>query len=125
MPYYSWMVDADISEIFSNFPMDKKIHSVAGIAVTQLQEYMPHLPKSLEPGNRQESHLPWEHLLMGMKPSPDNAVRYFYWAEELARGNPKDMTNPFHYSEVILNLPGMESYDPTSPHVFKWDSMID
>ena len=46
--------------------------------------------------------------------------------EELTRGNPKDTTNPFHYSEVILNLSGgMKSYDPTSPYLFKWNSMVD
>ena len=116
------MADANMGEIFPNFPMDKKVHSVSGIDVTQLQEYMPNLPKSVVPGNRQKIHLRWERLFMGMKPSPYNAVRYFCWLEELARGIPKDTTNPFHYSEVILKLPGM--YDPTSPHVFKWNSMV-
>ena len=124
MPY-SWMADADMGEMFPNFPMDKKIHSVSGIDVTQLQEYMPNLPKPEVSGSRNKIHLRWERLFMGMKPSPYNAVRYFYWAEELARGNPEDSTNPFHYSEVTLNLPGMESYDPTSPHVFKWNSSVE
>ena len=83
MPY-SWMADANMGEIFSNFPMDKKIYSVSGINVTQLQEYMPNLPKSGVTGNCQKIHLRWERLFMGMRPSPYNAVRYFYWTKELA-----------------------------------------
>jgi hypothetical protein len=63
--------------------------------------------------------LRWERLFMGMKPSPYNAVRYFYRAEELARGNPRDLNNPLHFSKVRLNLPGMETFDPTMPHVYK------
>jgi hypothetical protein len=57
---------------------------------------------------------------MGMKP-PYNAVRYFYWAEELARGNRKDPKNPLHYTEVVMNLPGTKTYDPTKPNIYKWN----
>ena len=107
------MADADMGKMFPNFRIDKKIPSSTGIDVTQLQEYMPGLPDSLESGKRQRTRLRWKVLLMGMKPSSYNAARYFYWAEELARGNPKDdTTNPFHYSEVILNLPRDEIIRP-------------
>ena len=121
--YYSWMADGDMGEMFLNFPMDKKIRSRSGIDVTQLKEHMKDLnPSKRDP--RERVLLRWERLFMGMKPSPYNAVRYFYWAEELARGNPKAASNPLHYSRVILNLPGMKSYDPTMPHVYKWNDMM-
>jgi hypothetical protein len=60
---------------------------------------------------------------MGMKPSPYNAVRHYYWGEEFARGNPTTLGNPFGYDKVILNLPGMESYDPTLPKLLRWNSL--
>ena len=78
---YSWMADAGMGEMFPNFPMDKKIHSVAGIDVTQLKEYMPGLLKSLKPRKCHRFHLHWEPMFMGMKPSSYNEVRYFYWVE--------------------------------------------
>jgi hypothetical protein len=60
---------------------------------------------------------------MESKPSPYNAVRFYYWGEEFAMGNLRDLKNPFGYDQVILNLPGMESYDPTKPKVIKWNSV--
>jgi hypothetical protein len=124
--YYSWMADGDMGEMFLNFPMDQKIRSRSGIDVTQMAaSHMPSLPKSSQDkatGSQGRVLLRWERLFMGMKPSPYNSVRYFYWGEELARGNSTDCKNPFGYSHVVLNLPGLKSFDPTKPHVYKWNS---
>jgi hypothetical protein len=59
---------------------------------------------------------------MGMRPSPYNAVRHYYWAEEFARGDPAKDGNPLAFDQVILNLPGMVLYDPALPKVMKWHS---
>ena len=60
---------------------------------------------------------------MGMKPSPYNAVHFYYWGEEFAMGNLREfLSNPFGYDKVILNLPGMDSYDTTKPKLMKWNS---
>jgi hypothetical protein len=61
---------------------------------------------------------------MGFRPSPFYAVRFYYWAEEVAWGNPKKISNPLRWNEVILNLPGNPTYDPTLPRVMKWDKVI-
>lgn len=58
---------------------------------------------------------------MGMKLSPFWAARYYYIMEEFIIGNPTDKTNAFRWDEVILNLPGSESFNPTLPFVIKWD----
>ena len=60
---------------------------------------------------------------MGMRPSPYNAVRQYYWGEEFARGNPSDKSNPMGYDRIRLNLPGMPEYDPAFPKVMKWQDM--
>jgi hypothetical protein len=108
-----------MGEMFLNFPMDKKRRSRSGIDVTQMAaSHMPSLPKSRKAKiNVKEERvlLRWERLFMGMKPSPCNSVRCFCWGEELVRGNPKDPKNPFGYSQVVLNLPGLKSFDPTNP----------
>ena len=59
---------------------------------------------------------------MGMKPSPYNAVRFYYWGEEFSRGNLRDLTNPFGYDSILLNLPGMSTYDATKPKLLKMNS---
>ena len=61
---------------------------------------------------------------MGMKPSPYIAVRFYYWGEEFAVGNLRDVSNnPFAFDKVTLNLPGMNSYDATKPKIMKWNSL--
>ena len=40
-------------------------------------------------------------------------------AKFIACGDCKDKGNPFHWEEIILNLPGSWNYDPTLPWVFK------
>ena len=61
---------------------------------------------------------------MGMRPSPFNAVRYYYWGEEFARGDPALECNPMGYDAVRLNLPGMDQYDPKMPKVMKWRTRL-
>ena len=58
---------------------------------------------------------------MGLKPSPYNSVRHYYWGEKFAQGNPRDLTNPFGYDQIRSNLPSMEMYDPTKPKLMKWN----
>ena len=61
-------------------------------------------------------------MLMGMKPSSFTAVRFYYLGEEFAVGNLRDLENPFGFDGVVLNLPGMDSYDTTKPKFMKWNS---
>ena len=64
----------------------------------------------------------WDRLFMGLKPSPYNSVRHFYWAEEFVRGDPSLKDNPFAFDQVILNLPGTKDYNPRHAKVLKRDS---
>ena len=56
---------------------------------------------------------------MGMRSSPYNSVRYYYWREEFVRGDPSLENNPMRYDRVVLNLPCTPSYDPLLPKVMK------
>jgi hypothetical protein len=44
-------------------------------------------------------------------------LRMFARALELVNGNPQDMKNPFHWQEVVFNLPSALNYDPGLPRV--------
>ena len=54
--------------------------------------------------------LAWTRLLMGFKPSPFFATKFYY--EEFVIGDRKEKENPFRFDRVILNLPGKDSFDP-------------
>jgi hypothetical protein len=107
--FSSWMSDMDFGEMFHNFNLDPRIRPYSGVNVEKL---------GLSEGRL--SSLRWTRLFMGMRPSPYNAVRHYYWGEEFARGNPADRSNPMGYDRIRINLPGMSTYDPSFPKVMKW-----
>lgn len=51
-------------------------------------------------------------------------MRYFYLAKEFARGEPSADDNALRFDQVVLNLPGMERYDPSLPNVMKWNDRV-
>jgi hypothetical protein len=56
---------------------------------------------------------------MGLKPSPYWSVQGSGRAKIMMLGDHKDPKNPFHWKEVVLNLPGSEDYDPSLPWIYK------
>jgi hypothetical protein len=62
---------------------------------------------------------------MGFRPSPYYAVRFYYWAEEIIRGDRRAPGNPLRWDRVILNLPGSREFDPSLPRVAKWNDLWD
>lgn len=85
LTFSTWMADVDLGEMFHNFPMPERIRKYSGVEVGPLAEAM------LSPLRRKRNGqclLRWSRLFMGMRPSPYNAVRYFYGGDEFIRGNP-------------------------------------
>ena len=58
---------------------------------------------------------------MGFKPSPYLAIRFLAIAIDLARGDPYDSSNLFHWSNVILNLPCSDTFISSLPWIYKWN----
>jgi hypothetical protein len=112
-------VDIDLGDFFLNFPLPELYRRYSGIDLTPFKEAFGCADLS-----DKEFETRWEHCWMGFRPSPYYAVRLYYWAEEFAWGNPKQISNPLRWNEVILNLPGNPAYDPTLPQVMKWDKVI-
>jgi hypothetical protein len=100
--------------------MPDRIRKYSGVEVG------PMVPLMVSPLTvRKHGHclLRWSRLFMGMRPSPYNAVRYYYWGEDFIRGNPRDKNNATRYDRVILNLPCMDGCDPRQPKVMKWSNL--
>ena len=122
LSFDSWMADVDFGEFFHNFFADERVRSHAGVDTKPLEPFIPASLEVSEVGSLKYMGLRWSRLFMGMRASPYNAVRYYYWAEEFAKGNLRDTSNPFGFDQVVLNLPGMESYDTLKPKLTKWNS---
>jgi hypothetical protein len=114
LTFGTWMADMDFGEMFHNFLMDEKMRRCAGVEFES---------RTIR-GGRSTKMLRWTRLFMGMRPSPYNAVRYFYWGEEFARGDPSLDSNPMGYDCIRLNLPGMSHFDPGMPKVMKWRTKL-
>jgi hypothetical protein len=112
------MADADFGEMFHNFPMPDRIRKYSGVDVSPV---VHKLEASLKAEKQGTCLVRWSRLFMGMRPSPYNAVRYYYWGEDFIRGDPGDATNALRYNRIIMNLPCMEFYNPKLPKVMKWD----
>jgi len=103
----SWMADLDMGEQFLNFPLDVKLRPAYGIDVRPY----------LAPGRKQTMWLRSERCMMGLLNSPYVLVKLTHLADESAFGNHLDPSNPFQWSYVRLNLPGMEHNNPHLPWV--------
>ena len=109
----SWMVDLDIGDMFLNFMLDELVREYIGIDLSTLfEEELIDQHYSLWER--------WNRCAMGLKCSPYNAIKTMLFAMEFMKGYPSDATNPFEFDDVILNLPGMEHYDPSE----KWFRVI-
>jgi len=57
--------------------------------------------------------------MMGLRPSPYCSIKGFQLALETMMGDRRDAANPFYWTEVVTNLPGQATYDPSRPRLWK------
>ena len=105
------LADVDIAEMFLNFNLGIDLQSYSGVDLTPLR---------LQGTNWTAQHWErWRRNFMGMWDLPYRSIQLMIIAKVLAYGDHTDRQNPFHLEEIVLNLPGSSSYDPTLPWVFK------
>jgi hypothetical protein len=98
-----------MGEQFLNFPLHPSLQRLCGVYVR------PYISPQLT----QSNWLHWTRCMMGLQSSPYFAVQGTHLAEEVVVGEVSDISNPFHWERVALNLPGHGSYDPSQPWVQK------
>jgi hypothetical protein len=96
--YFS--VDIDLGEMFLNFPLPAILREYSGVDLSPFREALKELMKTNFPAR---FWVRWERCWMGLRPSPYMAIRFYYWAEEFARGNPRDRKNQLRWDDVVLN----------------------
>ena len=115
--FYTYCVDIDLGEMFLNFPMDPRIQPYAGIDLSPLQGELQKLGQEVKTTWER-----WTRLFMGCKLCPYLSIRYTYHAEEFVVGDRLLAGNPMHWDHTVLNLPGMVSFNPALPWVYRWDN---
>ena len=106
--FKSWQFDHDIAQQFNNFVLHEKERHSHGIRFISTRN---------DGGPEEETFLQLCVLNFGCLCNPYVAVQGEERIMELAQGNPKDSTNPFHFHECVLNLPTSPDYDPSMPRV--------
>lgn len=107
----SWMGDLDIGEMFLNFCLDPNLQEFCGV---DLRPYF-----SEEVARGQTLWERWVRCMMGLKISPYVAIKGILLAMEVVFGDKDDPNNPYGWMDVVLNLPGSASYDPSKPKVWR------
>ena len=103
----TFMVDADIGEMFLNFCLDKGVRKYAGVDLTV------YFPEQKDKKTKKVIEH-WTRMLMGFWPSPYSTTRDMRRIEPFLKGNPTKETNVFCWKFVIINLPGSKTYNPNS-----------
>ena len=105
----TWMVDLDIGEQFLNFMLEEEASQYVGVDLTQVFD------EELVGTAKRVIWERYSRCAMGLKSSPNHAVRLTLVAVEHLTGLPWNFSNPFEYELVELNLPGMIDYLPGKP----------
>ena len=111
------MADADIGEMFLNFPMHQDLQSYCGIDLSPLCVELGLGQGRSKSGRKLFER--WVRCAMGLKSSPYVTTQGVGIAEEIVRGDRHDGLNVFHWDYVQMNIPGQKDYDPTAPWISK------
>ena len=111
----TWMVDLDIGDMFLNFMLAEDARELVGVDIT------PFVEDELDGESLRTKWERWWRVAMGLKVSPNHAIRAVLFAEEFMKGDLTIPSNPFQTSTARLNLPGTKTYVPS----MAWFSLID
>ena len=115
------VVDVDIGELFSNFPIHDMLKKVVRIELysfkEELGESFSHIYSCKPLVTR------WKILCFGWNQNPELATTFYYWAEEFIRRKHADHHNPLRWEKVVLNLMCSPRFNSALPNVYKWDDL--
>ena len=110
--------DLDIGEMFLNFQLHVSVRKYTGVDLRKYRQFFQ------DPSACPDIAV-WTRACMGLGPSPYFCLRTLLLCLETIQNlqNPHYLENLFRWDKVILNLPGMTSFDTTYPWVYKWDDI--
>ena len=119
-----WIADFDCGEMFNNYTLHESEREYAGVYLSdsvrkKLWDHYGEKFKKDYGWTEVPRFLRWARLPFGWRPSPIMAIRMMMRSIELAKGRPDDLSSPFQFSTIRLNLPTMSDYDPGLRRVIK------
>ena len=110
-----WCGDRDFGEMFLNFMLHPDARAYCGVDLSQLELNV----QGRRFGGGTTLIGCWTRNAMGLRSSPYLSVQSVTRIKRIFLGNTADRANLFHWETVVLNLPGSEGYDPSSPWISK------
>jgi hypothetical protein len=107
-----WCMDHDFGEMFYNFWLSDEVQAYLGVDFTRI------FPEEVK-GNLRTLWERWVRAVMGMTPSPYQGTRGVAQMKRELYRDRLNPDNPYHWAEVVCNMPGTKDYDPGKPWVFK------
>ena len=114
----TWMGDNDAGECFINWLLHEDVQRLCGIDISQFSSPDELTKRFNTPVGKLLLEV-WTRCAMGLKSSPYIAIKCILLIKEKILGDPANLSNVFRWEKVLLNLPGMESYDSSKPWVSK------
>ena len=108
----TYMSDNDVGEMFLNFMLHEEVRELCGV------DFTLYFPKEVNE-ERRVLWERWSRCAMGLRTSPYQAIQAMMWAKEVIMGDRHDPNNVFRWQRLVLNLPGMPTYDPSRSWICK------
>jgi hypothetical protein len=113
LEFGTFMSDLDIAEMFLNFMLEAKCQMLVGADLT-------HYTEKDEGAGGGAIHLEmWGRCLLGATVPHYLTAQGMGHANDMIMGEPRELSNTFHWFMVRLNLAGSELYDPRRAWVAK------
>ena len=113
------MCDVDLGEMFLNFMVHPSVRKYLGVDLTPYQLNYENLSSSQVVDSLGRVWVAWNRIAMGLTWSPYQAVKCLHLAEEVVRGDRKNLNNVFRWDRARMNLPAAPGYNPALPWVSK------
>ena len=111
-------VDMDIGECFLNSNLHLELVPYSAIDLTHFRgEILSNFPEYHELLREKRIARTFNRMWFGNRKFPEICVMLYYLAEEIARGDPSDPDNALRYDAVMINAPGLPSFNPALPYV--------
>ena len=110
----TWLADNDFGEMFLNFWIHPDLRKYTGIDITEL------FPEELkEKYGATRLWEAWCRCAMGLTTSPYQTTQCAQRVKRVIFGDKSDPNNIFGWTDVRINLPGDDHYDPSLPWISK------
>jgi hypothetical protein len=119
-----YQCDLDVGKQFLNFKLHDNLRQLSGVDICKVRSRDP--TDGPWEATRTEAWERWERNWMGLRDSPYCSLQWQVRLKLEVYGDCRVLANPFHWDQVVFNLPGSKGYRANLPWVMKirWDGKL-